>query len=304
MADIRNNPIFVSVLCITLAFGGTGWWWPDFLQHIQYPLLILLLLLIGLPHGATDFLLFRHLRGPVLSNQQVFRFFFYYLLTVISYLVVWLFWPIPAFLLFLLISTYHFGQSNWEYITLPRWPATVLNILWGTVVLGGSVLWHWEESSIIISQLIGPLPSWTSHTMENIQWLLLLSLILSMSGLWLARKITAQQLLVESGKLGVLTFLFLNTPMLVGFTLYFSLWHSMSSLLSQITFYRRKWPAFTLLDYYRQAAPFTLLAIVGLLGMILGQSILFPDISFISILLIFIACITLPHIFLVEESYH
>ena len=153
MFDIRNNNIYAPIVCITFAFGVIGWFWPGFLQKNQYILLIVLVLLIGLPHGATDFLLFRRLRGPGLSKQQIIRFFLFYLGSVSGFLGCWLFFPLIALLLFLVISCYHFGQSNWQYAQLPRWITYILNLAWGAFALGGALLWHWDESSVIIGQL-------------------------------------------------------------------------------------------------------------------------------------------------------
>lgn len=144
MFDIRNYSIYAPVVTITFAFGAAGWYSIDFLQKIQYPLLIVLVLLIGLPHGATDFLLFRRLHGPVLRNSQVLRFFLFYVLSVLGYLLGWLFIPATALLVFLAISVYHFGQSNWQYAQLPRRVAGICNLAWGCFVLGGALLWHWE----------------------------------------------------------------------------------------------------------------------------------------------------------------
>lgn len=304
MRYICNNLVYLFVAGTTLAFGILGRHCPVFLQNIQYPLLIVLVLLIGLPHGATDFLLFRHLRGPALSRKQVLQFFLFYLVSVSGYLAFWLLCPIPAFLLFLLISVYHFGQSNYQNTRIPRWADALLNMVWGTFALGGVVLWHWEESSVVICQLVGNRPAtWSSSSMGKLQWYLLALNALLPVCLWLVRRMQGGQLLFEIGKLAVLSFMFLYTPMLVGFTLYFTLWHSLGSLLDQLAFYRRQWPTFTLAHYYRQAAPYTLLAIIGLAGMAFGQSLLFPNTSLVGIFLIFIACITLPHIVLVEETY-
>jgi Brp/Blh family beta-carotene 15,15'-monooxygenase len=303
MIDSRNDRIYAPVVTITLAFGAAGWYSIDFLQKIQYPLLVVLVLLIGLPHGATDFLLFRRLHGPALRNSQVFRFFLFYVLSVLGYLLGWLFIPATALLVFLAISVYHFGQSNWQYAQLPRRVAFISNLAWGCFVLGGVLLWHWDESSIVISQLLGKIPDWSGSAMATWQWMILLLNIFLLIGLRFAGLINRNQFWRELGNFSVLSFMLFHTPMLVGFTLYFTLWHSLGSLLDQLTFFRLQWPSFSLLQYYSQAAPYTLLAIVGLLGLALGQSYLFSEISFVSLFFILISCMTLPHILLIEESY-
>jgi Brp/Blh family beta-carotene 15,15'-monooxygenase len=303
MVDFSNKNIFVPILMVTISFGLVGLCWPGLLQQIQYPLLAGLVLLIGLPHGATDFLLFRRLNGPKLSRKQVFRFFLFYILAVFGYLVVWLFFPILALASFLLISAYHFGQSNWQSLPLNFRIRPVLNIAFGAFTIGGAVLWHWNEGYPIVRQMIGELPVWSDALMSNIQWLILLLNVVMLFGLRLNGQIDQSILLSEVLKLTTLSFMFYFTPLLVGFTLYFTLWHSLSSLLDQLSFFRLQWPSFTLSNYYYQAAPYTLLAVFGLLGLVFGQSILFPQASILSLFLILIACVTLPHIVLVEERY-
>lgn len=303
MVDIQNNRLYGVVVGLSLAFGMCGWWWFPFLESIQYPLLIVLVLLIGMPHGATDFLLFRRLQGLKLSRKQVLRFFICYLAAVLIYLLGWLLIPVSALVLFLVISAYHFGQSNWYYLNLPRWIATIVYLAWGGFVLGGALLWHWEESSQVVAQLVGYAPTWSNVFMNQVQWMVLAGNLLLLLYLRLTDRVTNQQMCREIVSLGVLSFLLLHTPLLVGFTIYFTLWHSLGSLLNQIIFFRRQWPSFTLVTYYRQAIPYTLLAIVGLLGLFLFQSMLFSNASLVSTFFILIACVTLPHIILIEKSF-
>lgn len=303
MVDFSNRNIFVPILMVTIFFGLVGMCWPGLLLQIQYPLLAGLVLLIGLPHGATDFLLFRRLNGPKLSRKQVFRFFLLYIIAVFGYLGVWLLFPAIALTSFLLISAYHFGQSNWQAQSLISRIRPVLNIAFGAFTIGGAVLWHWNEGYPIVRQMIGDIPVWSDTLMSNIQWLILLLNVVMLFGLRLNGQIDRSILFSEVLKLTTLSFMFYFTPLLVGFTLYFTLWHSLSSLLDQVSFFRLQWPSFTLSNYYYQAAPYTLLAVFGLFGLIFGQSVLFPQASILSLFLILIACVTLPHIVLVEERY-
>lgn len=304
MIDIRNNNLYVPIIVVTLAFGILGWLQFEVLRLIEYPLLIVLVLLIGLPHGATDFLLFQRIIGVQLTRNQVFRFFGSYLGAVLGYFLVWLFFPVAALVLFLGISAYHFGQSNWHYLKAPRWLSSLVYMVWGAFALGGAILWHWEESSVVIHQMIGAsMPVWSAATMDTIQWVLLMVTFLLIISLRLLSNISHHNLVREVLNLGVLAFMLYFTPLLVGFTLYFTLWHSLESMLNQVKFFKGKWPSFTLVQYYRQATPYTILAVVGLIGLIGCHSLLFANVSLISIFLIFISCVTLPHLFLIEESF-
>ncbi len=298
-----NTSLAGLIVFITLMFAILGWMYPDFLEFIQYPLLAILLVTLGLPHGATDFLLFRRINKSKLSKEQILKFFTIYVAAVLGFLVMWLIFPLISFIIFILISSYHFGQSNWENIIIPKKYTLLLNLFWGAFAIGGSVLWHWQESKIIIGQVIGFVPDISQYFMDMIQLCLVIINCIFVISLRYSSTITSTQFWKELGKLAILSSLFYFTPMLIGFALYFTLWHSLSSLLSQLSYYKKLWPTFTLSDYYLQAAPYTALAVFGFGIMVLGHSYILPGVSMISTFLVFIACVTLPHIFVVDESY-
>ncbi len=291
------------VVVISLFTAFLGWLTPEMLLKIQYPLLILLVLSIGLPHGATDFLLFRRLQRVNLSRKQIFTFFIYYLLTIIGFLVLWFVFPLLSFIIFIIISSYHFGQSNWENIKIPRSFTFLINLFWGAFAVGGPVFWHWDESQMVISQVIGFTPDFSAVTLEKVQFGLVVINIVLVFLLKTIQSITLFQFYQELVKILVLSCLFYFTPMLIGFALYFGLWHALHSLLSQLSFYKKIWPEFTILDYYRQAAPYTIISVLGFFVMMVGHPYVLPEVSMISTFLIFIACVTLPHVLLIEESY-
>ncbi len=291
------------IVFITLLFSFLGWKYLSFLELIQYPLLAILLITIGLPHGATDYLLFRRMNKSKLTNKQIYKFFAIYVATVIGFLILWFAFPLISFIIFILISSYHFGQSNWENIVITPKYSLLLNLFWGAFAIGGSVLWHWHDSKMIIGQVIGFVPDISQNVMDIVQLGLVVVNVLLIVLLNYYNTITSSQSIVELGKIAILASMFYFTPMLIGFALYFTLWHSLSSLMSQLSYYKKLWPSFTLSDYYYQAAPYTLLAILGFVIMVLGHSYILPGVSMISTFLIFIACVTLPHIIVVEESY-
>ncbi len=304
MSDNTSIKIVFPVVVTSLVFAFLGLSFPDYLLLIQYPLLGFLVLAIGLPHGATDYLLFRRMNGTTLTRTQILRFFIIYISAILGFLALWLVFPLLSFLLFILISSYHFGQSNWENVALPKHIIYILNLSWGAFAIGGAVLWHWQESKIVISQVVGDIPDYAQSTMDSLQFGIICFNFVLIILLKLSNSISFKRLCKEMGKIVILSSMFYFTPMLVGFTIYFTLWHSLGSLLNQIAFYKKLWPNFTIVDYYHQAAPYTILAVVGFLLMICGHQYILPGVSIISTFLVFIACVTLPHIFFVEESYN
>ena len=74
---------------------------------------LVLIGVLGIPHGAADHLIFNKLFPKQKHNQA--RFYALYLSGILVYSLLWFLGPLLALGLFILISAYHFGESNWQY---------------------------------------------------------------------------------------------------------------------------------------------------------------------------------------------
>ena len=100
------------------------------------------ILLIGIPHGAIDHVLFFKKRS--LSQLQ---FYSIYLGLILIFLVLWIFFPFWSLLLFLLISAFHFGESQFSEIKTARLIKDLLFPVWGIALL--STLMHYNLQELI-----------------------------------------------------------------------------------------------------------------------------------------------------------
>jgi Brp/Blh family beta-carotene 15,15'-monooxygenase len=100
----------------------------------------------------------------------------------------------------------------------------------------------------------------------------------------------------------VLSLLFLTTPLLVGFAVYFSLWHSLPSIMEQVKFLKKDNPEYNFKMHLWKTAPYSLISFVGLL---LGLFILQEDklSDNLAIGFICLSVITLPHILLMNKFH-
>ena len=75
---------------------------------------LVLIVFIGIPHGANDHLLFFNLINKSVdkNNKKSILFFASYIGLIILYVCCWYLFPTFSLGLFILISIYHFGQSN------------------------------------------------------------------------------------------------------------------------------------------------------------------------------------------------
>jgi Brp/Blh family beta-carotene 15,15'-monooxygenase len=108
----------------------------------------LLITLIGIPHGAIDHLLFIKK-----TNRSQLFFYSFYLFLIVLYVLAWVFFPLISLALFLILSAYHFGQSQFEhYDKLSMEVKRIMGFFWGTSVLSFFVLINFSQISDLITQ--------------------------------------------------------------------------------------------------------------------------------------------------------
>lgn len=252
-------------------------------DELNYFAALLLLVLVGIPHGANDFL-YREQQ----STKGAMVFLGFYLGTMLLYTAIWWFWPLAALLLFFLISVHHFGQSNFE--TNRIWSAPAL--LWGGWLLLAPIAIHPEESFQIFHAMVGgkilTLPSNT--TLVILRW-----------GLWsiylivalLTYRKAAFQLVTQALLVGIW---FEMAPLIPGFIVVFGLWHSSQSMHHQWVWYKAQRPSQHPLFWKNlglfSALTFLILAIIAV-WVPLTAGLLF----------ILLSIVTLPHVLVMNKLY-
>lgn len=79
---------------------------------LRYAPFALSLILFGLPHGAADHLVPGRLYSGEASPYSIAWVFVFYLALVALYLVVWFVSPGPAFVFFIVLTWFHWGQGD------------------------------------------------------------------------------------------------------------------------------------------------------------------------------------------------
>ncbi len=137
--------LFVSSALLLIVGSLAGLRLP---HDLHLPLLAMLLVLVGLPHGAMDPLLARK-AGLAPGAGGMLRFLGAYLLQLAVALIVWVLFPLLALTVFLLISAFHFAED---------WPDTHHNwqrLCAGASVVLGPVLFHPAEVTYLFGVLAG-----------------------------------------------------------------------------------------------------------------------------------------------------
>lgn len=267
-----------SIICIVLIFG------------------------LGIPHGAADNVLYK--TRTAISN----RFFIgVYVLTIGSNVALWFLAPQVAYLLFLIISGYHFGQSQFShYFKREYLGVKLLYLFWGLVILGGMI--YFNRTEILgYTRTYADLEQFAPFSKK-----LFLETFLALSGLGL---LAIQVILLYQNKWRLESFVmemlimlmiglsFYVFPFLVSFTLYFVILHSFKVMREQYHFLQIKKLVTHWRGYLKIVLPFSFLSYFGI-TLVLGMvEFNWLPISFPYSFLILISSITTPHVFVMEQFY-
>ena len=257
-------------------------------SFVNYSTLVSGLILVGIPHGALDYLLIKK------RHNSLVPFIVKYLLIIAAYLVVWWFLPMISISVFLVFSCFHFGESEIvENGTSINSTTSVLNAFFlGLSVLCFIIFTHIAESLSIIGNMIDLSDIYINEILKNARFLAALSLAYIISQSFFSRK---------SKHLGLLFLLLMGSlvPLIAAFGLYFIVQHSINA-----------WEHLKIglstnsISLYRKALPFTMGAVfLFMIIAMLNNSLRFENDKIISSFFIFLACISLPHVFLMHNFY-
>lgn len=295
----------LSVLAIVLLVIAVSLVFPDTMKSIRYYFLGLSMLLIGIPHGAIDHIISSrlfNLRGK-LSDQL--KFYIPYLLLMLAMALIWIVSGLAGFIIFALITMYHFGQADLEHLKMPGGNRWLLTISRGLMILSLIIFVNISYTFPIIQQATG-------LDIFNSEWLLKNSALL---GTFLAIQhpilllITMHQFRTEQEYFWwypvldslVILILFSSSDPIVGFSVYFALWHSMGHFLEMKKFFKDIGESLSLWKFYKLAAPFTLISLVGLALIYLLNEALGMEEQMLTLLFILISVLTLPHVLVVQK---
>jgi len=302
---VRRGGVTTTVVLITVVFCLLGSVASGWLGYIEPFLVLGLMLVLGLPHGATDHGLFLAL-PQVQWKVKWNNFYLVYVLVLGAYGLLWLLMPLVAFGLFLLLSVYHFGQSNWADIQYPNvWLSRIHFVLWGAGILFTPILLHFGEAADIVAAMTGFLvePLSAAAVNQSIIWFsaINLSLILALAATgFLTKRRCAKEIMGY----GLLMALFFTNSLLLGFTVYFVFWHSLGSIRDQLHFFQNRLPDASRKQLFVEIGVVVFGALAFCLIVWFGpgpEAALQPAI--IGRVFILISILTLPHMILVEQLY-
>lgn len=261
-----------------------------------------MIIFFGIPHGAIDHILYAETKK---MSQGVFYFFYFGTMAV--YLGLWIYLPVICLILFLFLSAYHFGQSQFAHSSSKiHFSDYILYTAWGVSVLSALFLYNHSE----LFDLLKTYPDTLVFKVIFDKGLLLGLLVVStpLSLMLILRKtfsgeISTADAIEEIVILLSIHIAFLLLPLILGFTLYFVIMHSLKVVLQEFDYLSKIKKIKSITHFIGLLLPNTLVSIAaaGLFFYLHFNG--FFSFSLNLMLFVMISLITLPHAFVMDKFY-
>jgi len=290
MLKIINSRIVVFVISI-----GLSYLLPVIYQDI---LGFILILSIGVIHGANDLLIIKKYTRKSSLKSQI-SYFLYYLGLVFLGFVFFYFFPSIAILSFVLVSIYHFGEQHWEVkesnaniINLKRiYPIILHGLIFFVIVFMNNIN--------IVNDVLS---DFNSISLNYIYLRIFLIVLFSIYMFLLLSSTSMRGYFADELVFFILLFILtLNSSLIFGFSIYFIFFHSILSIKDQVKYIYGDDNLEYIKKYLINALPYFILAILFLIGFYLFVD--FESLDIIPIIFTFLAAITFPHVIVIEKMY-
>ncbi len=299
--------VFYIAICVAVITAVQLVGAPEF--SVLVDVAAILVAVLGVPHGGLDHWTGRRLLASRFRDAWWLMFFPGYAAVGVAVAMCWFAFPVVTVIGFFLLSAWHFGREDQHRIAqetgCQRSSAMLAHLT--AVALGGLVIWipalvRPDEMAQLLRMII---PRTDAGEAEQIVFLTRWMAI----GLcpW-AYGVCLQRLIRDGGDLNAWVLVATATiaagaPILVSFTAYFCLWHSILGLSRLRSQEGLSAPRFLL-----SIAPLSALAVVGVIGAgwffrsLIGSSSIDAIPASLQTLFIGLSAIAVPHLLLHEWS--
>lgn len=286
----------MSKISIIATFAGL--WLTSYLSDTNQLIFgFILIFTFGILHGANDLVLINHIENK--KKMAFLRIISFYIIIVLSSVVMFTLLPTLALLLFLLVSGYHFGEQHWvslvEDTSKYRKP---FELLYGLFIL--SILLYINEEEV--TKIIYEITKIHVNTLYYKVFLIATGVLLVLFSYLMTKKHVdfKKNITEQLFYLVLLCVIFKSSSLIWGFTIYFIFWHSIPSLNDQITFLYGKYSFHNFKQYFKTAFLYWLLSLIGItLLYYVAKDLVVFDALFFS----FLASITFPHAFVILKMF-
>jgi beta-carotene 15,15'-dioxygenase len=307
-SNLHTKPFNIEYVLLFVGLATTAMHFFIFPISLDMQMIILLSLVffVGVPHGALDFLVDEQNDEVVNKIFSIKKFVGIYLLRLFIFSLLWML-PWLAFSLFIIFSIFHFGETDMSSIMKPNKSSIALYFAYGAFMLSLLLLTHVAEIQQAIPIMGNYLQGSAFYNFIQqyaLYIILLFAFILIVILLWQIKK--GNIVAIDAEKIFPFVFLIFIVsalPMLLAFTFYFALWHSILSVRNIFSYFKsfNNTKKFTLIC--NKSILFSLLALGSIIGLYFGLRYFMPDMNLLFALLIVLSVLTLPHLTVMHGMY-
>jgi beta-carotene 15,15'-dioxygenase len=260
----------------------------------------------GIPHGALDHIVARTSAEKSKKTFAIPGFLMKYVTAIAVYSFFWMQFPGISLFLFLIISAWHFGETDLS-AAANSLPWKISRLLWGSCVLLIILLSHQSQTAQLVLRI-----THQSETAKNLlhffaaygYYIIALNLVLCVASIHVANRDHPWKINVfHLFNLSVIMVLCAALPLLPAFALYFGGWHAIRSfeIIFNFLHAERNEAANTPINMWTNALPMTFLAAIGFVFMAFiwkGTGLQTDPLPFV---FIFLSVITLPHLDVMDD---
>ena len=277
-----------------------------FSPQLQFILFISGIVLLGIPHGAADMLVANeNAPDKKAFSEKNFHINYVARLAVFA-LLFWLF-PVATNLLFIGIAAFHFGETDLIRFNSSTLSGKFFVTSYGILILFVIILPHFETLQPLCALFkSGKQNQLFIAFINNYRYHILIfsAAIFALISVWYVLTNAAE--FNELGKFFVefttLLFVLYHLPMILGFTFYFVLWHSVFSL-KNIFLYLSKDGLIAPLAIAKQIGFYSIISFCGFI--IFGSTgfLFLGNNELIAYVFLFLAVLTAPHMQVMHNMY-
>ncbi len=264
----------------------------------------------GIPHGALDYFVASQTQLQAGNQLSLSKFLLRYLVNILAYSIIWIFFPVAALVIFILLTAFHFGEVDWPIRQNTKLDACLYTIF-GLQILVFIVASHATAALPIIVQILKLSTNKASileqaNAIFNIAIITIttsiLFIIVFFKKIGWTKEILISFIIQTVLLLTIIYFL----PLYLAFGFYFGIWHSLLSFNLIRTHLLLPNTVIGWLQMARKALPYALAAWIGIGILIIASNKFQKDIiaSNLAIIFVAIAVLTLPHLQVFTKLKH
>ena len=286
--NISSNKDFNAVLIVSSFFAL--WLSAQISPVIESNIAYIMILTVGILHGSNDIMLINHTLKSN-SNISSLTIFVIYVLMVSLVAVLFYFLPFLALSLFVIFSSYHFGEQHFiSKSNAKNYLISFYYTSYGMLIFSMIFFSSPDEVIVIVNEITN-----VFITHQFLKILLYTSMITTiiLSFFMYHKKFISFNFFEEIILIALLFVIFSIASLIAGFAIYFIIWHSIPSLRDQIIELHSEFNKKNLLLYLKNSALYWLISIISLFVL---YYIVNDDKLFISLFFSFLSAITFPHV--------